>query len=479
MELIRQRISSLLIVGFVVIVCTGVYAQPGFPFANKQPYTFSAKSTSTTSSHDTLSLVGQWSWGQSLAVVVRGNYALIGNGSLLQILDISNPVVPLTVGEVYVGSEIFGLVVSGNYAYMTPGFSIIDVSDVTNPRVVSNISVPSTTAALAVSGEYTYIGDIYGNIYTINVSDPTQPYVVSGYPMMHTQGYLVGSIVIVDTVLYAGTVDGTSADIFDISTPLSPVHILNCFGTRGVFAVQGHCLYLAATSPYDELLVYDISKPLNPRFINGANLRSFPVIISVRDSLVYICEANAGFEVVDVADTSNIHVLAQMPYLYNFPSGVDVGPYDLSLGSTIACIASINGLWIVDISKLPMLTTESFLATGWNITPSIVADTLHHAFVAEMYGGLQIIDFSTASSPRLIGQYTPNEAVRDVAVSKNVAYLLCDSDLVILDVSKLSTPVLMGPVFMGAWHYMTPQSTLQEIPAIYTPLMSQILYCPS
>jgi hypothetical protein len=84
------------------------------------------------------------------------------------------------------------------------------------------------------------------------------------------------------------------------------------------------------------------------------------------------------------------------------------------------------------------------VATGGFNASDITTDTLHHAFIAEPYGGLKILDISNPSSPTLVGHYEPDEAVQDVAVSNNRAYLLCDADMVILDVSNISTPKVMG-----------------------------------
>ena len=358
--------SIVLVVFLSTILDETLSAQTTIPFQHKPPHVYPAKTNSFTGSQDTLSLIGQWGWGECMAVVVRGNYAFIGNGSLLQVLDISNPKTPQILGQVDVGSYIFGLVVSGNYAYMTPGFSIIDISDVTHPQVISNLSIPLMASSIAVSGDYAYIGNILGEIYTINISDPAQPYIVSGYAMMATEGDFIGSIVVVDTLLYATSFEFNSANIFNISNPLSPFRYSNTFGDRGELIIQGHYMFVGAID-YNTLWMYDISQPLYPRFINGVDLRSSPTTIFLRDSLVYVSEADSafdGFEIVDVADTSNIRVLARMPFFYNFPanSGVESGSFGID--STIACIACNNGLWIVDISKVPVLTTDYFLGTG-------------------------------------------------------------------------------------------------------------------
>lgn len=452
MEQFRKSWEAALVLLWTILstaLSGNLFAQSSSAFRHNHPYVDPVKAMTSASSQDTLSLVGQWGWGECAVVVVENNYAFVGNGSLLQVYDVSDPVQPHEVGEVIVPSYISGLVVSGNYAYMVPGFSIIDISDVTHPTLISSISVPGADGALALDGNFAFVGDIYGYVYTIDCSDRSQPVILNRY--IHAQDEFVSSIIVVDTVVYVSSFVGMQTLIFDIANISSPIDITPSysFGYKGPMALQGNHLYLAAGQPYNELLLYDITNRSKPRYINGGYLHAPPVSISIKDTLAFVWENTAGFEVVDIADTSNIFVLAQMPYIFHFPEVEQIGPTNGSFASGIAYVASINGLWLLDVSKLPVVAPVSFMATGGFEVSDITTDTLHHAFIAEPYGGLKILDISNPSSPTLVGHYEPDEAVQDVAVSNNRAYLLCDADLVILDVSNISTPIVVGKVAFG------------------------------
>ncbi len=180
---------------------------------------------SLASIQDTLSLVGQWGWGECCAVAVRDHRLFVGNGSLLQVYDISDPASMKEVGEVNVGNSILGLALSGNYAYVVPGFSIVDISDLTDPRIVSSLQMPYLNGAIAVSGNYAFVGDIFGGIYTIDISNLSEPFVVNGHAMMGANGEPY-SIIVIDTILYAASSNfHTLPYIFDISNEMSPVEI--------------------------------------------------------------------------------------------------------------------------------------------------------------------------------------------------------------------------------------------------------------
>ncbi len=56
-----------------------------------------------------LTLVGRWAWGPCNAVATFGDYALIGNGPTLQILDMANPTSPVIVSEYLSSGGLFDI----------------------------------------------------------------------------------------------------------------------------------------------------------------------------------------------------------------------------------------------------------------------------------------------------------------------------------------------------------------------------------
>ena len=59
---------------------------------------------------------------------------------------------------------------------------------------------------------------------------------------------------------------------------------------------------------------------------------------------------------------------------------------------------------------------------------------------------MKIVDFTNATSPKLVSEYSPKESVRDVAIGQNEAYLLCDSDLIVLDISNHKAPRFLSKI---------------------------------
>ena len=258
---------------------------------------------------------------------------------------------------------------------------------------------------------------------------------------MRIPGDGVVSLTVKDTILYANSIDNLGIYVFDISNPNSPSQIrVAASYLGGLLTVNGNYLY-HGTGIY--LVMYDISDPSNPGYINELKvdtLGGFVNHISIVDTIAYLTLASDRIATVDIADTSNIHIIAKLKNPYGSYGTETAGeavnfPYDY--------IATDIGLWTVNVEKPDSIKSISFFPTGGYINKMAV-DSSYHAYLAELSAGLKILDFSEPSAPKLIGSYSTNEEVINVAVSGRYAYLDCDSDLQVIDVSNPASPKLVS-----------------------------------
>ena len=63
-------------------------------------------------------LVGRWPFGPARAVAVSGDYAYLGSGAALLVVDVSDPAGLQVVGEIFLPNVLSGVAVSGSYAYV-------------------------------------------------------------------------------------------------------------------------------------------------------------------------------------------------------------------------------------------------------------------------------------------------------------------------------------------------------------------------
>ena len=79
-----------------------------------------------------MELVGHFG-GTTDAVDVADNYAYVGQGQDLLILDITNPSSPVSVGKIMTKGFVRDIKISGNYAYVADWDQGLVIVDISNP----------------------------------------------------------------------------------------------------------------------------------------------------------------------------------------------------------------------------------------------------------------------------------------------------------------------------------------------------------
>jgi len=126
---------------------------------------------------DNVELVGQIG-GQCEAVYVVGNYAYVGEGPSLRILDVSNASTPIALGRVFLPDVVRDVFVSSNLAYVAAsesGLQIIDVSNPSSPQLRGSFDTPGDARHVFVSGNLAYVADSISGLQIIDVSNPSLP----------------------------------------------------------------------------------------------------------------------------------------------------------------------------------------------------------------------------------------------------------------------------------------------------------------
>lgn len=188
-------------------------------------------------------LVGQIS-GVTYAVTVQGNYACIGVGPRLVILDVSDPAQPTVIGQTDVlPGVVQGVAVAKNYAYVADGNSglrMVDISDPAAPTEAGFYDTPGDATSVAVARNYAYVAD-GGSLRIVDISNPAAP---------NEAGFCdtpedATSVAVAEG--YAYIADGGGLRIMDISDPAAPSKA-GFYATPGAangVAVAGNYVYVA------------------------------------------------------------------------------------------------------------------------------------------------------------------------------------------------------------------------------------------
>jgi len=412
--------------------------------------TNATSSIATTADAQNVEFVGHIG-GTILAVAVQGNYAYIGEGPRLTILNVSNPASPTVVGKTPPLPDVVrGVYVAGGYAYVADhnaGLRVVDVSNPANPMEVGFYHTPGNVEAVAVAGDYAYVAA--GGLRVVDVSDPTTPVEVGFYE--HGGSVAVAGI-------YAYIASGNSLRVVDVSDPFNPEEVGfydTLASTKGVAVAGDYAYVVFAAEGGSSLQIIDISTPSNPRKVGSWSVGLIEDV-AVVGGHAYVVILDAGMWVVDISTPTNPGEAG----FYDTPgyaNGVDVvGGYAYVTNLWADVIAVRGGLRVVDI-----LVPANPRRVGSYYTHADVQDVAvvgDYAYVATVYSGLRVVDVSNPSNPTWEGSYYTPEYAKAVAVAGGYAYVVGDSGYPDYDgwlrVVNISTPA--SPTGVG--FYDTPGS---------------------
>jgi len=192
--------------------------------------------------------------------------------------------------------------------------------------------------------------------------------------------------------------------VVDLATPSAPTRVgaLALTGSALSVAVTGSTAYVGTTTG---LYVVDVSTPATPT-LKGSVTGFAAIKVAVVGSYVYVACGSAGIKVVD-ATTPTAPTVAATVATAGAAAGVAVS------GSALYAAIGASGLAIYGISTPTAPTLSATLSVGG--AANGVAANGTTVFVAG--DAASVVDASTSSSPRLIGQVVLDAPGQGVAIA--------------------------------------------------------------
>jgi hypothetical protein len=328
----------------------------------------------------------------------------------------SLPVVP-TVGRL--GGANVGVTKSGNFAYLGvgAGMQVLDVTDESNPIPLGFVNTADLAGRnIIASGAYVYYGGAKGGVSIVDVSDPENPLVVAQIPA----GEYIWLIDLYEGHLYIAD-DLNNLQIYNVQNPLAPQHTAT-FETTGIcnaVYVKENIAYI--TDSLDGLILVDVSRPWNPRELS--RITTYPDIYG------YFVEENGILYGVAAGDGSDPALVLAIDV--NDPANPEVLNIAWPPGLAYACAKKDNYLYVADVyagisiwdvsDPENIMQAGSYPASGAVLMVQIYGDSL---YAASNRPSLTILDISNPVNPQLRGTYETIPTVLDVDVSGPYAYLL-------------------------------------------------------
>lgn len=447
-----------------------------------------------TASGMNLELVGQVG-GPTQAVAVKGDYAYVGIGMRMVVLDVSNPSEIKQVGETAVFDDfVTGVAVNDTVACVTAGsagFYIVDITNPGQPSVIGFYDSPGFSENVFIEGKYAYVADGWEGLVVIDISNSSNPQ-EAGY--LSTVGYAF-DVTVANHIAYIAAA-GVGLKVVDVQYPTGPIEIGE-YDTSGYafgIALSDGIVYIA--DGWEGVQIIDVSNPYQPISVGESETPGWAYGVDVSGNTIFVADAFRGVRVIDVSSPSfpsevgafevdghagRVTVSGDYAYVADRNNGLRIidisiisNPIKLGLYSPLGFADAVAvagnyayiaggayGLRTIDISnptqprELGQYDTKAY-ATSVSVIGS-------YAYVATMPGqegdGLHIVDISDPANPTRAGFYHRQGvgAYRDMAVSGGIAYLANEMGLELVDISNPHNPFLSG--FIELWDSSGPYST--------------------
>ncbi|MCE9672132.1 hypothetical protein LY474_30430 [Myxococcus stipitatus] len=255
-----------------------------------------------------------------------------------------------------------------------------------------------------------------GGLTVFDVSDPRHP-ILRKQVTIPGDGYWNAAWAHEDALYVASGAAGVL--VFDISNPADPTYVRNVPGGAPLnvhtLFVDGDRLYAVSPEPVGDTLIFDVSKPLEPRLLNrfvvSDDVSSYP---SPHDSFVYqgrlyLSQFTTGYVVLDVKDPMNVQELGR----YTFGSGSN-GPMSHAsavgtfAGKTIAFEGGegpgthLRVLDVTDPTNIPLIGRYQLREHASIHNMVLVGNRLYLAYYQE---GVRVLDVSVPPQPREIAYF--------------------------------------------------------------------------
>ncbi|MBU1050852.1 hypothetical protein KKG90_12625 [Candidatus Bipolaricaulota bacterium] len=248
------------------------------------------------------------------------------------------------------GGTAYGVAVGNGFAFVSnnEGVSIYDIGHPEDPGFVTLYETPSGGAFdLSIIDSMLYVAAIRDGLMILDVANPAEPTLLGSYGHDVTCAFVHHQMAFVCQM-------GRSMELVDVSDPAHPVLIsrFDWGGDLG-FAASGDIVYV--TQPGRGIVLLDVADPrtIVERGVIPNTLTAYK--LEARDGTLYVSQFGQGISAFDIADP--LHPIR----LVSFPN-----------------------------------SGEAYVASG----------VLPYICVADLQEGVEVIDASVASAPRLVARET-------------------------------------------------------------------------
>ncbi|MDF1497658.1 MAG: hypothetical protein P1P90_06450, partial [Patescibacteria group bacterium] len=332
---------------------------------------------------------------------IQGNYTYIAEYGDFYVIDHSDKNNPKLISNVPTPSytAIYDVKVNGDYAYFvgadtTRDLFIYNISKPSAPVAASSINLASTAKTVQLMGQYAYVGMDNGDIAIVNIMDPANLTLANTLDLGASS---ITSIKKYGSLVYVGTLNGDTDKemiILDAADPKNPSILggvdIGATTVRDIYP-DGRYAYVATlngNAGTEDLLVYDVSNPTAPVYVDGIDIDSDQPVNNIQayDQYLYLTSYNSSVYssrdliILDISSSTNItYVDSKEIDGSEIPDLAIVGNYAHVLGYQMDIGSNSEDYIILKIGDINLYSAEiGSLNTGtlWVNNSAKIADQL-------------------------------------------------------------------------------------------------------
>jgi hypothetical protein len=378
-------------------------------------------------------------------------YAVYEESGLF-VVDISNPENPFVKGFNDKLTGVNDLFVKGSYLYAT-GYAfgiygyiiIVNIENPENPIIMPSVGSQSINGAIYVEDDYAYVNGS-DCLFIVNISDPINQ-TIEGVVKVPA---IIMDFVVSNSMIYTGTKEHglVIIDAQDHSTPFiaSSLEHNSSWGASDSFyalAKAGTKVYALSNS---ELVTIDISDPKMPYAIGATDSNVMHGDINsniyLKDQYIFVAEG-FKFYTVDISEPESPMIKGDLNSRFE--------ALDVQVKDGFAYVAAGNhGIKTFEIKAPDDIREADTIDTPYYARTFKISGT--YLFVADDYGGLQIIDISDPKNIKatsqikidgIVSPVSPGvDRVMDLDISGNHAFLTTRDKVVAVNIENPESPFI-------------------------------------
>ena len=439
--------------------------------------------SATAIDRSNVDLVGQIG-GSISTLAVQGQYAYLGIGPRLVVLDISEPDMPKKIGQ----SDPFpgtlsSILLQGNHVFLLGNdrengwLYVFDVSSPSLPILLGNLKLPGPAEALASADGIAFISGGWDELWVVDVSNLSRPQLLATYQEAH----FFADVTIIDDFLIV-TDEFQGLRILDATNPKDLIEVEQIVSDDYLrrMTVVDHYGYVAADR--DGIHIFNLSDPSQPTIITSFDTPGKAYDIEVAENYAYIADFEGGLRILNISNLASPkevgayilqgnarHIAVQGGYAYVATSNrlsvldvsdvsdpIEIGHYDtpgyaigLRYDTGSVYIADLTGMHIVDVTNPSQLSViGSYLGASQAVDLALVAHSgaEPYIYLIDEYDGVYVLNISDSSNPTLERQIlNTGSRMYSIDTQGNYAYIANGTGgLLIFETTSPSKPTLVG-----------------------------------